>query len=108
MSTPTQAPYEIAKFLTDEAKRAAVARSYTPIRNRSRLDPYVCPRCASGMCPIGVALLEMTGTLSPTPGPHFAAYLLGEPGVWYAVDRFMEDWDMGRIADLAAAWGVAS
>jgi hypothetical protein len=103
MSTPTQAPYEIARYLSDEAKRAAVARSYSPIRTD---DLYLCPRCASGMCPLGVAVLVMAGKMIPTPGPHSLAVAIGEPLAWNAADRFAEDWDKGYITDLAVALGL--
>jgi hypothetical protein len=108
MDTPTQAPYEIARYLSDEAKRAAVARSYAPTRERRPLDPYVSPRCASGMCPMGVAMLTFAVRLAPTPSAHHLAAALGDLSAWGAAETFMNDWDQGRITDLAAALGVAS
>jgi hypothetical protein len=108
MGTPTvQAPYEIAKYLPGEAKRAAVARTYTATRVAHPLDPYVCPRCASGMCPGGVIVLAVAGRIMPTPSAHTLAEVLGDLSAWGAAERFMDDWDKGRITDLAAALGVS-
>jgi hypothetical protein len=107
MDTPTQAPYEIARYLSDEAKRAAVARSYTATRERHPLDPYVSPRCASGMCPMGAAMLIIAGYVSPTPSAHQLAAALDDMAARGAAERFMDDWDKGRITDLAAALGVS-
>jgi hypothetical protein len=107
MDTPTQAPYEIAKYLSDEAKRAAVARTYEATRERRPFDPYVSPRCASGMCPMGAAMLVIAGYVAPTPSAHQLAAALGDLSAWGAAEKFMCDWDAGEITDLAAALGVA-
>jgi hypothetical protein len=107
MDTPTQAPYEIARYLSDEAKRAAVARTYTATREAHPLDSYVCPRCASGMCPGGVVVLVVAGRIIPTPSAHTLAEVLGDLSAWGAAETFMDDWDKGQITDLAAALGVS-
>jgi hypothetical protein len=107
MSSPTQAPYEIAKYLSDEAKRAAVARRYVA---RTYCTNVLAshPRCASGMCPLGVAVAVMFGSGNKQPGPRTMMALLGQPAALEAAETFIRDWETGRIDDLAAAWGVAS
>jgi hypothetical protein len=107
VDAPAQAPYEIARYLSDEAKRAAVARTYAP-------RPFTGPRCADGFCPLGVALKAMEkcndiGEFAPAPDVTEIASLLDSPrdACWDAACRFIVDWDGGRITDLAAALGVS-
>jgi hypothetical protein len=114
MSAEAQAPYEIAKYLWDEAKRAAVARTYTPA-NPKRIGGRLMPRCEEGRCPLGVALRVMGredgwGFCPHAPDENEVAELLGIDGdaITEAARAFIDDWDNGHIADLAAALGVAS
>jgi hypothetical protein len=109
MDTPTQAPYEIAKYLSDEAKCAALARSYAPASPDDRLCR---PRCADGMCPLGVALRAMgkhnAYSYCPVaPDETEVAELLEDDGAREPARLFIDDWDEGRITDLAAALGVS-
>jgi hypothetical protein len=111
MDTPTtQAPYEIARYLSDEAKRAAVARSYEPTPTPLG---YTALRCAEGGCPLGVALRAMgrddgLGWCPPAPDEDEVAAVLGpdNPPLADLARAFIEAWDSGRITDLAAALGV--
>jgi hypothetical protein len=112
MSTPTQAPYEIARYLSDEAKRAAVARTYKPTPTPTGA---VAPRCERYGCPLGVALQTMgcgcgqDGWCPPAPDEVEVAELLclDRNPVAEAARAFIDDWDEGRITDLAAALGVS-
>jgi hypothetical protein len=109
MTAPTQAPYEIARYLSDEAKRVAVARDYAPI---SPDDTQPRPRCRESKCPLGVALLAMGkdtdyGYCPPAPDEAEVAEMLDDDTVWEPARLFIDDWDLGRITDLAAALGVS-
>jgi hypothetical protein len=111
MSTPAQAPYEIARHLSDEARRAAVARTYAPSTTPTG---HVSPRCDHGYCPLGVALMTMGKPTmlryyQPAPAAEeVAAALAGALGdVQRAAEAFIDDWDHGAIIDLAAALGVS-
>jgi hypothetical protein len=75
------------------------------------------PRNARGYCPLGVlaaaGLVRYAHEPQPAPDARCAARVLAEAlGVSYdrrfysAVREFVQDWDAGEIADLAAALGL--
>lgn len=106
-------PYKIAEYLTHEAKHAAVTTVY------DQAFPYngrLYPVDAAGQCPMGVALRAM-GLHCPDGRPEeyeIAKRLLSQDdppsvdpdGLAGAAQTFVNDWDYGRINDLAAALGV--
>jgi hypothetical protein len=108
MSAQVHAPYEIARYLSDEAKRAAVALDYTPLLGFE----HSLRRDRLGRCPLGACLdyMGLIGAGAP-PASEVAEALnvgieLGVAVMDHAAD-FIADWESGRIADLAAALGVA-
>lgn len=99
--------YAIAKLLTLEQRRRAAAETYTPQHPDGSY-----PRSESGHCALGVAL----GTVAKAPPPGALLWaMLDKPPVtdspeWDRLLKltytFTNDFDNGRIKDVAKAMGV--
>ena len=106
--------YLIADYIPMERRRAAARATYLPLNTTAGSRP--CPTTADGCCPLGVAMETRSGI---PWGSLVAEAILGERpfsfdggnrDVWDTVVdaawEFIEDWDAGRITDLATAFGV--
>lgn len=112
--------YEIATYFSEDARRAAARQTY---RRRHRFGvpfaTYDAGRGPVDACPLGVCLAEdglLFSDLQPA-ACDIADAILGPdapstPEEWSHLAalavRFTDDWDHGRITDLAAALGVTS
>lgn len=100
--------YAISRYLTDDQKRAMLARRYR--RDRTIEGALFAPRTEDGACPLGVAFPEV----GPTPDPaELAEYLHptrreAYPEIYDAAATFICDWDRNKIPrkHLPAALGV--
>jgi hypothetical protein len=103
------APYKIAEYLSDEAKREMVEHQYTAD------GPQDCRRTPGGCCPLAIGLMEMhpvTACFVWAPTATEVADILYLPNhdhnaIVVAASEFITDWDSDHITDLAAALGVA-
>lgn len=105
--------YDIAQYLTDEQKAAAVAEQYhARAMNRGKAVLF---RSKDGCCPLGMALRSTHPDFEPVPtssqvAEHLTGVALRDPDLpeFVAARRFINDWDSGNIRDLAKALGVRS
>lgn len=106
--------YKIARYLTLEQRRAAASREYRPMRWSDTgveiSSVYPNPVCADGMCPLGVALEPKMLAIDRRPDADAVATLIAAPydylDIYKAADKFIADWDTGKIKDIAKAMGV--
>ena len=103
--------YAITAYLTDEQKRRACEATYTPRWKDGKL-----PRTRDGCrCPMAVALWPDGAESAPTIG-HITRRLIDLGQIDETaqhqglakdhVGAFVDDWDAGKVADLAEAWGT--
>lgn len=105
--------FAIAAYLTDEQKQRACAATYTPRTPDGRLL-----RTADDCCPLGVALYPNESQAVPLGvNVYFRLQALGQLAgigdthedierIEHIAAAFYDDWDAGRILDLADALGV--
>lgn len=91
--------YAIAEFLTEEQKARALSCTY----ERHREGRLPRPRTENHSCPLGMALY---GIGCPTAWQVRQAIAPDSTAVEYQAVEFINDWDDGKIADLAGALGV--
>jgi hypothetical protein len=104
----TQGPYPIVEHIPEFARQQAATERYRSKRAHSRKDR----RNEAGQCPLGAALRAMGLPCASAPTSHEVARRLTEgdgadPAIQEAAMEFINDWDEGRITDLAAALGVS-
>ena len=105
--------YKIAEYLTQEQIDTILSRTY----DHKTEDGF--PVCADGLCPLGVVTFETLKELYHTdeglslnrPGSGLVATALTgrdhnlRPDITAAAYVFIDDWDSGRITNLAEALG---
>lgn len=101
-------PYAIAQYLSVKQIDRAVQESY------SETCPH--PRTVDGFCPLGVAVHDswrIWRSVIKAPGPSDVAKIITKrPYEFAAIEDaaavFINDWDDGKITDLASALGVSN
>jgi hypothetical protein len=105
--------YRVASLLPEHARRAAVEAEYRWYRSEHFVGGV--KRARGGCCPLGVALQTLDPSAAGCPPPNEFARAAVDLGLCdpregtYASDvagEFIDDFDCGRITDLAAALDV--
>ena len=117
--------YRIAEYLTSEQKRRAINSVYDQSATSQHNGLNPCPIDKDGYCPLGRATLhpsyrpasnEVAQIILPPPwGKHYSNkyddrlvnhWRADADPIRLAAKEFIDDWDGGKITDLAAALGV--
>lgn len=102
------ARYAIAAYFSETARRAAARDAYAPQWFGFGDPAQPAPRNWDGCCPVGV-MLRIDGPLNlvRVPAPEEVEEYLGKAIPLEAAERFIRDWDAGKIDDIYEALGVS-